>query len=429
MSPNHFDTIVIGGGPAGCATATLLAGKGHRVLLLEKSKVPRYHIGESLMPFCWFSLERLGVLPEMQRLGFVQKLSVQFVNQDGQQSRPFYFFQHSDHPSSYSWQVERSRFDEMLWMNAISKGVIAKDGTKVLTTQHNEAGAVIGVCTETSDGVATNYQAPITVDCTGRDSFWLSKNQWKMRDPELNKIAIWTYWKGAKRDTGLDAGSTTVAYLPGKGWFWYIPLTNDIVSVGIVAERDYLYHDTRDVETIFKREIQNNVWIQDHLSVGDSTGEYWVTGEFSYRSKYCAADGIVLAGDAFSFLDPVFSSGVFLALKSGEMVADAVDQALQKGTFTADQFEAYGTELCSHIETMRKIVYAFYDDNFSFGKLIKSNPDVRGRLTDCLIGDMSQKFQNLFDAISEIATLPAVLDHGKTGAPPQKNIPPALAGV
>jgi flavin-dependent dehydrogenase len=338
------------------------------------------------------------------------------VNQDGQQSRPFYFFQHNDHPSSYTWQVERSRFDEMLWKNAIAQGVVAKDEIKVTSTIHDEAGAVIGVRTETSDGGEASYHAPITVDCTGRDSFWLTKNQWKVRDPELNKIAIWTYWKGAKRDVGLDAGSTTVAYLPGKGWFWYIPLTNDIVSVGIVAERDYLYRDTREVETIFKREIQNNAWIQDHLTIGDSTGEYWVTGEFSYRSKHCAADGIVLAGDAFAFLDPVFSSGVFLALKSGEMVAEAVDQALQKGIFTADQFDAYGTELCSHIETMRKIVYAFYADNFSFSKLIKSHPDVRGKLTDCLIGDMSQKFQDLFDAIRDIAELPAALDHGQTGA-------------
>ncbi len=429
MSSNHYDTIVIGGGPAGCATATLLTEKGHRVLLLEKSKVPRYHIGESLMPFCWYSLERLGVLPEMQRLGFVQKLSVQFVNQDGQQSRPFYFFQHNDHPSSYSWQVERSRFDEMLWKNAISKGVVAIDETKVLRTLHDETGGVIGVCAENAEGDEACFHAPITVDCTGRDSFWLSKNQWKMRDPELNKIAVWTYWKGAKRDTGLDAGSTTVAYLPGKGWFWYIPLTNDIVSVGIVAERDYLYRDTRDIGTIFNREIQNNAWIQDHLSIGESLGEYWVTGEFSYRSKHCAADGIVLAGDAFAFLDPVFSSGVFLALKSGEMVAEAVDQALKKGVFTADQFDAYGTELCSHIETMRKIVYAFYDDNFSFGKLIKSNPEVRGNLTDCLIGDMKQKFQNLFDAISNIATLPVEIDYGKTGARNQEQVPPTLAGV
>ena len=417
MKPqNTHDVIVIGGGPAGCTASTLLAQKGRRVLLLEKSKFPRYHIGESLMPFCWFTLEKLGVLDQMKDLGFVQKLSVQFVNQDGQQSRPFYFFQHNDHPSSYTWQVERSRFDEMLWKNAIANGVETMDGTKVLRTLHDDNGAVVGVVARTDDGPEVEYRAPMTVDCTGRDAFWQSKNQWRVRDPELNKIALWTYWKGAKRDTGLDAGSTTVAYLPGKGWFWYIPLTNDMVSVGIVAERDYLYQDSRDLETIFRRCINDNAWIQDHLSMGDSVGEYWVTGEFSYRAKHCAADGIVLAGDAFCFLDPVFSSGVFLAFKSGEMVSDAVDMALRKGVFTADQFDGYGRMLCSHIETMRRIVYAFYDENFSFGKLIKAHPDLRGRLTDCLIGDMSQEFQRLFEAIGEIARTPANLDYGTTGA-------------
>ncbi|MFZ4763726.1 MAG: NAD(P)/FAD-dependent oxidoreductase [Roseimicrobium sp.] len=416
MSDLTHDTIIIGGGPAGCTAATLLAQKGRRVLLLEKSKFPRYHIGESLMPFCWFTLEKLGVLDQMKELGFVQKLSVQFVNQDGQQSRPFYFFQHNDHPSSYTWQVERSRFDEMLWKNAISKGVETKDSTRVLRTIQDESGAVVGVVARTDDGPEVEYRAPITMDCTGREAFWQSKNQWRVRDPELNKIALWTYWKGAKRDTGLDAGSTTVAYLPGKGWFWYIPLTNDMVSVGIVAERNYLYQDSRELETIFRRCINDNAWIQDHLSTGDSVGEYWVTGEFSYRAKHCAADGIVLAGDAFCFLDPVFSSGVFLAFKSGEMAAEAVDMALSKGVFTADQFDGYGKTLCSHIETMRRIVYAFYDENFSFGKLIKAHPDLRGRLTDCLIGDMSQEFQCLFEAIRDIAETPQPLDYGMSGA-------------
>jgi flavin-dependent dehydrogenase len=415
-SENTFDTIVIGGGPAGCTVSTLLAEKNRRVLMLEKAKMPRYHIGESLMPFCWFTLQKLGVLDQMKELGFVEKLSVQFVNQDGQRSRPFYFFQHNDHPSSTTWQVERSRFDEMLWKNAISKGVDGRDSTKVVRVIQDVRGAVTGVVARTEDGPEVEYHAPMTVDCTGRDAFWCSKNQWRERDPELNKIAIWTYWKGAKRDTGLDAGSTTVAYVPDKGWFWYIPLANDIVSVGIVADRAYLYQDSRDLETIFHRCIKDNAWIQDHLSVGQSTGEYRVTGEFSYRAQHCAADGILLAGDAFCFLDPVFSSGVFLAMKSGDMAAQAIDAALTKGDFTAAQFDSYGGELCTHIETMRRIVYAFYDQNFSFSKLIKAHPDVRGRLTDCLIGNMNQEFSKLFEAIAEIASVPPALDYGMRGA-------------
>jgi flavin-dependent dehydrogenase len=417
MPTKNFDTIVIGAGPAGCTAATLLAQKGHKVLMLEKDKFPRYHIGESLMPFCWFTLEKLGVLEQMKQHEYVEKLSVQFVTQDGRQSRPFYFFQHHDHPSSYTWQVERAEFDQMLLANARAKGVDAREQVKVTRFIQNDSGAVTGVVAEDVEGRTAEFHAPITIDCTGRDTMWAARNDWKLRDPMLKKIALWTYFKGAKRDPGLDAGSTTVAYIPDKNWFWYIPLKNNITSVGIVADRDWLYRDkdVREPADIFKREIGENVWIQEHLAQGEQFGQYWVTGEFSYRSKHCATDGLVMAGDAFVFLDPVFSSGVFLAFKSGEMAAEAVDVALSKQCYTANMFDDYGAMLCKHVETMRKIVYAFYDDNFSFGGLIKQSPEVRGHLTDCLIGDVQQDFGGLFKAIREIAELPSELDYGQTG--------------
>ena len=149
-----------------------------------------------------------------------------------------------------------------------------------------------------------------------------------MRDPYLNKIAVWTYYKGAMRDPGVDEGATTVAYVPEKGWFWYIPLADDIVSVGVVAEKDYLYKDTHDLTEIFHREVRRTPGSRSIWRPASRFGPYRVTGEYSYRSRHCAADGLVLAGDAFGFLDPVFSSGVLLALRSGELAADAVDAAL-----------------------------------------------------------------------------------------------------
>ena len=241
-----------------------------------------------------------------------------------------------------------------------------------------------------------------------------------VRDPELKKVALWTYYKGAKRDPGLDEGATTVAYLPGKGWFWYIPLSGDMVSVGIVAERDYLFNgSTKDHAEIFQREVKNNAWIEDHLSQGDQVGEYRITGEYSYRNQYCSMDGLVLAGDALGFLDPVFSSGVFLALKSGAMLADEVDTALSAGPITAQSFDAYGKKMQSSIETMRKIVYAFYDPQFSFGDLVKRGEHLRGALTDCLIGNVDdQDFKELFESMSDLARLPDPVEHGlaKTSA-------------
>ena len=239
-----------------------------------------------------------------------------------------------------------------------------------------------------------------------------------VRDPELKKVALWTYFKDAKRDPGLDEGATTVAYLPNKGWFWYIPLSDGMVSVGIVAERDYLFNGTtKDHAAIFNREILNNEWIKEHLADAKQTGEYRITGEYSYRNRYCASDGLVLAGDALGFLDPVFSSGVFLALKSGVMLADEIDLALKAEDVSAKSFHEYGKMMQSSIETMRKIVYAFYDENFSFGDLAKRGEHLRAALTDCLIGNVDDnEFRELFDAMSDLADLPEEIEHGLTTA-------------
>jgi len=414
---NQYDVIVIGGGPAGATASALLAAKGRSVLLLEKEQFPRYHVGESLMPFCWFTLSKLGVLEEMERIAFTRKYSVQFVTPEGRKSQPFYFFQHLDHPAANTWQVERADFDLMLLNNARKAGVEVHERTRVERVLKNESGTVVGVRAVASDGTPFEVSAKITIDCSGREQVATLKEGWRVRDPKLNKIAIWTLYKGARRDTGIDEGNTTVAYVPQRGWFWYIPLRGDIVSVGIVAERDYLFSESKDPAEIMRREVQNNAWISEYLSEAEQTGEYWVTGEYSYRSRTCAADGLVLAGDAFAFLDPVFSSGVFLALKSGEMAANAVDTALSQGTVSGSFFAEYGERLCESIENMRNLVYAFYDQNFSFADMLRKYPEMRGKLTDCLIGDVDGKdYSDLFARVAEFAALPEPLKHGRAPA-------------
>ena len=418
MKSTDFDVIVIGAGPAGSTTAALLAEKGHRVLVLEKEKFPRYDVGESMMPFCWHTLDRLVLVAKMEEIGFQQKHSVQFVTTDGIISKPFYFFEHDEHPSAVTWQVERMEFDQMIVEKARESGAEVREQHRVLDLIRDAEGKVVGVTAEDHEGARHDLRARVVVDASGRDCLVSSKSRWRKRDPELNKIAIWTYFEGAMRDPGLDAGSTTVAYVPEKGWFWYIPMRNNRISVGIVAERDYLYRDTRDPAEIMAREIGENEWIKEHLSVGQQVGEYWVTGEYSYRSNYCASDGVLLVGDAFAFLDPVFSSGVFLALKSGEIAADAIHGALTVGDTSAEQFRQYGEDLCLAIERMRKIVYAFYHPEFSFGKLVKRNPELRPTLTDLLVGNIFiDQFDELFDAVREICELPAELPYGHQVAP------------
>ena len=254
-----YDCVVVGGGPAGATAGTVLAQHGRRVAILERELFPRYHIGESLMPYTWFTFERLGVLDWFAEAACPKKYSVQFVSPTGKVSQPFYFFETIKHPCSTTWQVRRGDFDRMLLDNARSKGADVRQGTAVRELL-TDGGRAVGVRAETKDGGTDTIRADAVIDASGRDTFLASKLGWKRRDPDLTKISIFTYYRGAKRDPGLDEGATTVAYIPEKGWFWYIPLPDGIVSVGVVAEANYLYRDTRDPEAIFAREAAECIW-------------------------------------------------------------------------------------------------------------------------------------------------------------------------
>ena len=409
-----YDVIIIGAGPSGSASSALLAEKGHRVLVLEREKFPRYHIGESLLPFTYQPLQRLGLIDKMKKSAFVKKYSVQFVSPSGRASLPFYFFDRYDRDSvAQTWQVLRSEFDQMLMENSRAKGAEIKEETTVKELIW-ENGAVKGVRAQTKGGEVIEYRAPITLDCTGKEAFSSTRNNWRVKDPYLNKIAVWTYYKGAKRDEGIDEGATTVAYVPEKGWFWYIPQHNDMISVGVVAEGKYLTRDgVKSPEAIFKREIEQNQWIKQHLAVGQQVGNYFLTSEYTHHARHCATEGLLLVGDAFAFLDPVFSSGVMLALKSGVMAADAVHKAIASGDYSPEQFSEYATFLRTGVENMRKLVYAFYDPKFSFKKVIEKYPDAAGEITDCLSGDVNKDFSQLWSWITEFVPLPESLPIGQ----------------
>ena len=219
-------------------------------------------------------------------------------------------------------RLNEANFDHMLLNHARENGVEVFELATVKEFIKNERSEIIGVKAQLKSGDSHDYHAPVTIDASGQFSFAASRNGWRIKDRKLKKIAIWTYYKGAKRDSGLDEGATTIAYLDQKNWVWYIPLQNDIVSVGVVGDKEYLYHDQREPAQIFQREIKKNQWIQDHLESGKQINDYRVTGDVSYRSRYSASDGLVLVGDAYAFLDPVFSSGLYLALHSGILAGE-----------------------------------------------------------------------------------------------------------
>jgi flavin-dependent dehydrogenase len=413
-SKTECDVLIIGAGPAGSAASALLAEKGHRVIVLEREKFPRYHIGESLLPFTFFPLQRLGLIDKMRQSTFVKKYSVQFVSPNGKASQPFYFFNRYDRESvAQTWQVLRSEFDQMVMENARAKGATVLEEVTVKELI-KEDGRIQGARALLKDGRTVEYRAPLTLDCSGKEAFAAVRNNWRVRDPFLNKVAVWTYYRGAKRDAGIDEGATTVAYVPEKGWFWYIPQHNDMVSVGVVAEGKYLTREgVKAPEAIFKREVEQNLWVKEHLAVGQQTGQYFLVSEYTQHARHCAMEGLLLVGDAFAFLDPVFSSGLMFAMKSGVLAADTVHEGILAGDLSPTRFSEYARTLRTGVENMRKLVYAFYHHKFSFRTLTNKYPDATGLVTDCLSGDVNKDYSQLWEWISEFVPLPEELPVGE----------------
>ncbi len=388
MISQTYDVVVIGGGPSGSATATFLAQKGFRVILFERDRFPRFHVGESLIPFTYEPLRRLNMLPKMKGSRFVEKRSVQFVSEFGKLSEPFYFSDHDPHDRSQTWQVLRSEFDEILLQNARDHGVEVVEGARVTEVLFNGDRAE-GVRVKIDESDRTVF-ADVIVDACGQSSLLLDRLGLREWDPVLKKAALWTYWKGAYRDSGREEGGTVVLQTQGKkGWFWYIPLHDDVVSVGVVASYDYLFVDraTKDLETIYFEEVSRCPGVQPRIQSATRCEPFRAQKEYSYKAKKAAGNGWVLVGDAFGFLDPLYSSGVLLALISAQMASEAIGDALEANDPSEARLRSWEPLYVLGMERMRKLVCAFYD-GLSFGKLVRQNPDKKGLITDILIGNL-----------------------------------------
>ena len=381
------DVVVIGGGPAGATASTLLAQQGIRVQLFEREHFPRFHIGESLIPETYWVLKRLNMLPKMRQSHFVKKYSVQFVNANNKLSAPFYFWDNKPHECSQTWQVVRSEFDKMMLDNAREHGVDVHEGVRVVDVLM-EGERAVGVRVRPKDGPDRDVRATVVVDASGQNGLIQNKRRLRVWDPVLNKGAIWTYWQGAYRDTGRDEGATMVLQTADRqGWFWYIPLHDDIISIGVVSPFDTLFKGRGPYAQTYEEEVERCPAVKERVASATRVTGYFATKDYSYRSNQVSGDGWVLIGDAFAFLDPLYSSGVLLALRSGEMAADAIVEGLAKGDTSAAQLGKWGPVFNEGVDRMRRLVCEYYD-GFSFGKFVNAYPHLRGTVTDLLIGDL-----------------------------------------
>jgi len=380
-----YDCIVIGGGPAGSTVAALAAEAGRPTLLVEREKFPRFHVGESLMPETYWVLKRLGVLKKMQSSKFVEKRSVQFISNSGRESQPFFFDEHDPRECSVTWQVERAYFDQMLFDNAAEKGADCHDQTRVHEVLF-EGDRAVGVRLSDPDGQDRTIESRVVVDATGQHALLANRLKLKEDNPDLHKAAIWGYYKNARRDSGRNHGATIIMHTSDKKcWFWFIPLPEDITSIGLVGDNSYLLKGRGSPTEIFEDELVKCPPLIDRLMDADLVSNFHVAKEVSYATRQPAGEGWVLVGDAYGCVDPIYSSGVFFALKSGEMAADCIIDGLARGDTSGGQLGKWAAEFNDGVKWIKKLVEAFYTNEFSFGRFMKEHPQHKDNLTDILI--------------------------------------------
>ena len=402
----------MGGGPAGSSVAGMLAREGRQVILFEKEIFPRHHIGESLMTDTYWTFRRLGLLEKLRESPFVRKYSVQFANQAGKESRPFYFFEAVHHESAVTWQVTRAQFDHMLIDHAAEQGAVVHQGVLVKQVLF-EGDRAVGVEVQMQDGTREKFYANVVVDATGQMAMLSNKFRWRVRDPKLKKAVLYSYFKGAHREPDLNGGATLVLRTEhgSGGWFWYIPLENDITSVGIVANPEYLLKGRgQDLAKIYQEEIDKCEPCRKRVAEGTRVDKIYSILDYSYRSKHNAGNGFIIIGDAYGFLDPIYSSGVLLALKMAELAADAIHDAFNHDDFSAARLGQYQAKLDRGIESMRKLVYAFYNEGFSFAGFLRKYPEERVHIINLLIGDVFKEgVDSVYGPMSEFAEIPPPL--------------------
>lgn len=326
QTPRTCDVLVIGGGPGGSTISALLAQKGWHVVVLEKVHRPCFHIGESLLPMNLPLLEQLGILEEVHRIGVI-KNGAEFNAAEADEPVTFYFSQALDKNHPYAYEVRRSEFDHILLKNSAAKGAQVLEGVTVTDVAFLK-GQTSLVTAETKDGAKQCWETRFVVDASGRDTFMANRLHIKQRNPKHNSAAVFGHYHGVERRSGQDEGNISVYWLD-QGWLWMIPLRDDVMSIGAVCWPEYLKTRRCELEEFLWNTIQQCPQAAKRLHGARLISPVTATGNFSYQASSMAGEGYIMIGDAFAFVDPVFSSGVFLAMSGGRLGAEVVDVSLK----------------------------------------------------------------------------------------------------
>ena len=321
------DVLVVGGGPGGSTIAALLAQRGLDVVVLEKDHHPRFHIGESLLPMNMPLLEQLGVADEIERIG-MPKWGVDFVSPTHRRSVAFEFGDAWDKSLAYSFQVRRSEFDHILLRNAAARGARVHEGWRVTGLDLDHASEVEAVA-RNEDGAEKRVRARFLVDASGRETLVASKLGLKDRNRRHASAAIYGHFTGARRQEGRAEGNISIFWFD-HGWIWFIPLMDGTTSIGAVCPPDYLKNRKTDVTDFFRQTISKSPELSERLAGATLTGPATATGNYSYRARSMVGRNYLMVGDAYAFIDPVFSTGVYLAMNSAFQAADTVTAVLER---------------------------------------------------------------------------------------------------
>ncbi|MDQ3110052.1 MAG: FAD-dependent oxidoreductase [Bacteroidota bacterium] len=373
MSENIYDFIIIGGGPTGSSSAIYLRRKGYSVLVLEREKFPRQHVGESLLPFCYPLFKELGMLEEMAKR-FVRKPGARFTSHDGKSSSTWCFKNIIEDESYLSFHVVRADFDKMLLDRARNEGAEVKELAKVDAAHLDNPDGIVEVEVSEDGGVKQTYKAKFLIDASGQDTFLARRLGDKKTYKELDRIAFLTHWKGAKYSQGIDVGLLQIVYLPEhkSGWFGIQPVGKDRISVGLIINRKYL----KEQKEKFKKAGHEDDWqmqfylqetkecelTRDILENATIAQPLIAVSDFSYYAEKTFSHNFAMLGDAGKFLDPIFASGVYLGMNSSKLFAESLDVLMKEGKEKGlESMRENKKKIDGAYDLVEKFVDIFYD--------------------------------------------------------------------